>query len=106
MAAIPNVALLLIAALCFTAGGVCMKYSEGLTRLTPSVVLGILFLAGAGFQALAMRREEMSVAYVFVLGLESVLAFFFGVLFFGETVTVTRIVAVILIALGIALLHR
>lgn len=106
MGQIPNVVVLALAALSFTCGGVFMKQSEGLTRLGPSVALGALFLLGAGLQALAMRREEMAVAYIFVLGLESVLAFAFGAYFFGETVTVTRLVAVCLITGGIVLLHQ
>jgi multidrug transporter EmrE-like cation transporter len=48
----------------------------------------------------------MAVAYIFVLGLESVLAFVFGAYFFGETVSVTRVVAVGLITGGIVLLHQ
>lgn len=47
----------------------------------------------------------MSVAYIFVLGLESILAFFFGVAFFSETITVPRLSAVAFITLGIVLLH-
>src|ERR1039458_8063184 len=72
-----NFALLVMAALSFTSGGVFMKHSEGLRRFTPSLLTGILFLAGAACQALAMRREEMSVAYIVVLGFASVLAFVF-----------------------------
>jgi multidrug transporter EmrE-like cation transporter len=106
MSAIPNVVLLSLAALAFTAGGVCMKYSEGLTRVGPSALLGTLFLIGAALQALAMRRADLSVAYVFVLGLESVLAFGFGVFLFGEAATASRIGGVVLITLGIWLLHR
>lgn len=106
MGAIPSLYLLVAAALAYTAGGVFMKYSEGLTRLAPSFAVGILFLFGAACQALAMRKEELSVSYVFVLGLESVLAFGFGVVFFGEAATVTRVAAVGLITLGIVLLHQ
>lgn len=106
LANVPNVVLLALAALSFTCGGVCMKHSEGLTRLGPSLALGALFLLGAGLQALAMRREEMAVAYIFVLGLESVLAFAFGAFFFGEAVTLVRILAVTLITAGIFLLHQ
>lgn len=83
-----------------------MKYSEGLTRPAPSLLMAVLFLAGASLQALAMRREDMSVAYIFVLGLESMLAFAFGALIFGEAVTWSRIAAVALITAGIVLLHR
>ena len=56
MNGVPNVVLLLLAALSFTVGGICMKHSDGLTKAGPSVLLGILFLLGAGLQALAMRR--------------------------------------------------
>jgi len=100
-----NLILMIVAALCFVVGGVFMKQSEGLTKIGPTVLLGILFLAGAGCQAIAMRREELSVAYIFVLGLESVLAFAVGTAFFGEAVTATRICAVGLITLGIVLLR-
>ena len=100
-----NMILMIAAAVLFTVGGLCMKQSEGLTRVWPTVLLGVLFLAGAASQALAMRREEMSVAYVFVLGLESVLACVFGVVFFGEAVTVGRVCAVGLITAGIVLLR-
>lgn len=106
MGQLPNVVLLTLAALAFTVGGVFMKQSAGLTRLGPTMALAALFLLGAGLQALAMRKEEMAVAYIFVLGLESVLAFVFGAYFFGETVSVTRLVAVGLIAGGITLLHQ
>lgn len=106
MRAIPVLPLLLFAALAFTTGGVCMKYSEGLTRPWPTALFCVLFLAGGCAQALAMRNEDMSAAYVFVLGLESVLAFVFGVLLFGESSSATRVVAVGLISVGIILLRR
>jgi multidrug transporter EmrE-like cation transporter len=105
MPAVSNLALLLLAAVSFTAGGVSMKYSQGLTQIGPSVLVAVLFLAGAACQALAMRREDMAVVYIFVLGLECVLAFVFGVMIFGEAVTAARVGAVALITLGIVLLR-
>ena len=102
----PQLVLLLAAALAYTLGGVCMKHSAGLTRLLPSLAIAVLFLGGAACQALAMRRAEMSVAYIYVLGLESILAFVFGVVFFLETITAPRLAAVAFITLGIVLLHR
>lgn len=101
-----NIALLILAALCFTSGGVYMKISAGLTRLWPSVLMSLLFLIGAALQALAMRHEDMSVAYVSVLGLESLLAFALGALLLGETISARRLCAVALIATGVVLLRR
>src|SRR5437868_13955272 len=58
MPAVSNLVLLLLAAVSFTAGGVSMKYSQGLTQVGPSVLVAALFLIGAACQALAMRRED------------------------------------------------
>ena len=101
-----NGLLLAAAALAYTLGGVCMKYSEGLTRGLPSIQLFVLFVAGAVLQTLAMKHSEMAVTYIFVLGLESVLAFLLGVLVFRESATAERILAVGLVTAGIVLLQR
>jgi multidrug transporter EmrE-like cation transporter len=100
------VGLMIAAAFAYTCGGVCMKYSLGLTRPVPTILLFALFLLGAGLQALAMRSTDMGVAYIFVLGLESLLAFVFSIFLFNEMATVTRMLAVFLITVGIILLHE
>ena len=90
----------------FALGGVCMKYSEGLTRPLPTALVFILFCAGAAAQTLAMRHAEMGATYILVLGLESILAFTLGVLVFSESATPVRILAVLLVTAGIVLLRR
>jgi quaternary ammonium compound-resistance protein SugE len=97
---------LILAALCFTSGGICMKASAGLTRVWPSVLMALLFLTGAALQAVVMRYQDMSVAYISVLGLESLLAFACGALLFGETISAVRLCAMVLIITGVVLLHR
>jgi len=82
-----------------------MKYSAGLTRITPSVLVFVLFCAGAAAQSLAMRRSEMSATYILVLGLESMLAFGLGVAVFSEPATPLRILAVVLVTVGALLLR-
>lgn len=83
-----------------------MKWSAGLTRMWPSLLMSLLFLTGAALQALAMRNEDMSAAYISVLGLESLLALAFGTLLLGEAISVVRLCAVALIMAGVLLLHR
>ena len=102
-----RIALLLsiVAALFFTFGGVFMKLSSGFARLGPGTAALALFVAGAIAQTFAMKYAELGVAYVFVLGLEAVLAFSFGALFFGESVSVPKLLGVVLIIGGFALLH-
>ena len=83
-----------------------MKASSGLTRIGPSVAVFVLFCLGAGCQALGMRRTEMGVAYISVLGLEALAAFALSAIALGERVTISKIGALLLIVGGIALLDR
>lgn len=83
-----------------------MKASAGLTRVWPSVLMSLLFVTGAALQAVVMRREDMSVAYISVLGFEALLALGCGALLFGEAISAVRLCAVVLIITGVVLLHR
>jgi multidrug transporter EmrE-like cation transporter len=98
--------LLAFAALLFSLGGLAMKASTGLTRLGPSVAVFALFCAGAACQTIGMRRTEMGVAYISVLGLEALAAFALSSLVLGERVTISKVGALLLIVGGIALLER
>jgi len=57
-------------------------------------------------QAVAMKRSDMAVAYVFALGSEAVLALALSVAVLGERASALRIGALLLIVLGIVLLER
>lgn len=83
-----------------------MKSSAGASRPLPTIAFLLLFLGGALVQARAMRRLDMGVVYVAVLGLEAVLAMAFSVLLLGERLSLFRLIAVILIISGVALLRR
>ena len=93
--------MVMAAALFFTVGGIFMKLSEGLTKFWPTLIVFALFAIGAALQTLAMKREDLAVTYLWVVGLESILAFAFGVLLFSESCTPARIAGVALIAGGI-----
>lgn len=101
-----DLVLLLLASAAFAVGGLFMKWSDGLTRVGPTITVAVLFLLGAALQALAMRTADLGVAYIFVLGAEAVVAFGLSVLVLGETLNASRITAVLLILGGILLLRR
>ncbi len=94
-----------LAALAFTLGGVCMKHADGLRHAGPIAAFVVLFGVGAALQSQAMRGAELGATYILVLGLEAMLAFGLGVWLFGETVTVPKAAAVVLIVAGISLLR-
>ena len=93
--------LAVLSAVCFTTGGVFMKHSDGLTKLIPTLAVFALFIVGAAFNILLMKREDLGVAYVFVLGLEAVLAFLLGIVLFKEPILLPRVIGVVLIVIGI-----
>ena len=95
----------LAAAAAFTAGGVAMKASAGMTRLAPTLLFFLCFAAGAAFQALALRHAELGVAYVVVLGLEAVFAVALGALVFSERLSALKCCGVTAVVIGIVLLH-
>jgi quaternary ammonium compound-resistance protein SugE len=98
--------LLIAASILFAVGGLFMKYSHGLTRAAPGIAVFVLFCAGAACQAIAMKRTEMGVAYVFVLGLEAVAAFLLSIAVLGERASISSGCAVALIVAGIVWLER
>jgi small multidrug resistance pump/quaternary ammonium compound-resistance protein SugE len=83
-----------------------MKLSEGMSRpLHTGAFLG-LFMLGAVLQALALRRTDLGVVYIAVLGLEAALTLVFSVALFREALSAARVVAVLLIVAGVVLLRR
>lgn len=101
-----RILFLIMASGAFATGGLCMKYSQGLSNIIPSVGVFLLFGIGAAFQARAMARTEMSVAYVFVLGLEAVMASLLSVVVLHERMNSMRALAIVVIVVGIGLLQR
>ncbi|HEY4016861.1 MAG TPA: SMR family transporter [Polyangiaceae bacterium] len=95
----------LLAALLFVFGGALMKLSSGFSHPVPGLAALVLFLSGAVAQTLAMKHGEMGVSYVFILGLEAVLALAMGAFFFSESVSVPKLLGVAFIVGGSVLLH-
>lgn len=83
-----------------------MKLSDGVSRPLPSVAFLLLFLLGAVLQAVALRRADLGVVYIAVLGLEAALTLVFSVLLFHENLSFARVLAVLLIVAGVLLLRQ
>ena len=94
-----------LAAALYVTGGTFMKYSQGLTRLSPTLALVTVFSAGALIQAWAMKHEALGSSYAVVLGLEALLAVFAGSIIFSEEVTMRILCGVTLVVLGIVMLR-
>lgn len=83
------------------AGTTCMKLSEGLTRLWPSLGIVVFYLASFACVTIALKHIDVSVAYAVWAGLGVVLITIVGVFFFGESMTLWRAASIVLVLLGV-----
>jgi small multidrug resistance pump len=97
--------LLVLAAIFYTAGGVFMKLSQGLTHFFPTLLLFVTMCLGVIIQALAQRQMQLGVTYLLVLGLEATLALAGSVLIFHEGLSGLKVLGFILVLSGIGFLH-
>ena len=97
---------LILASIVYAVGGLYMKLSQGLTRPWPTIAFSVLFLTGAMLQALGMRGSDMGVSYVFVLGVEALVATALSAAYLHEGFPPSRIAAVLLVVIGVAWLRR
>jgi len=92
---------LILAILFEVAGTTSMKLSEGFSRLIPSILLFVLYAASFVAVTFALEKIDISVAYAVWSGVGTALITIVGILFFRETVTVLKIVSIILIIIGV-----
>ena len=81
---------------------IAMKYSEGFTRVVPSIVTAVFYIASAVLLALALHKLPLGTGYAMWTGMGIVGTTVLGVFLFHETVTPAHIVCLLMIASGIA----
>ncbi|HLA96730.1 MAG TPA: multidrug efflux SMR transporter [Pyrinomonadaceae bacterium] len=91
-----------IAGLLEIAWAIGLKYTEGWTRLWPSVITGILLVASFYFLSLAVKTLPIGTAYAVWTGIGTVGAAILGMFLFDEPKDVVRIACIFLIIAGIA----
>jgi len=82
-----------------------MKQSDGFTRPLPTTVMVVTMIGSIVFLALAMRSLPLGTAYSIWTGIGAVGAFVAGIVFLGESATLTRIFAVALIVSGLIVMR-
>ncbi|MTH98518.1 MULTISPECIES: multidrug efflux SMR transporter [Alphaproteobacteria] len=92
---------LLFAGLLEIVWAVAMKQSAGFTRLWPTAIMGVSMVGSFGLLALSMRTLPLGTAYVIWTGIGAVGAFLVGVMLLGEALTPMRILAAVLIVVGL-----
>jgi quaternary ammonium compound-resistance protein SugE len=92
---------LIVAGLLEVGWAIGLKYSEGFTRLWPSVATLVAMVISIGLLALAAKQLPIGTAYAVWTGIGAVGAVILGIALFNDPATPIRLVCVGLILLGI-----
>jgi quaternary ammonium compound-resistance protein SugE len=92
---------LLIAGLLEVAWAVGLKYTNGFTRLWPSVFTLVSMAGSVGLLGLALRQLPLGTAYAVWTGIGTIGTAVLGMLMLGEPAGALRLGAIALIAIGI-----
>ena len=79
-----------------------LKYTEGWTKLWPSIITGVFLVASFYFLSLAVKTLPIGTAYAVWTGIGTVGAAILGMILFDEPRDIVRIGCIFLIIAGIA----
>jgi quaternary ammonium compound-resistance protein SugE len=92
---------LVVAGLFETAFAVCLKLSNGMRELWPTVGFAVAALASFGLLTVALRQLEVGPAYAVWTGIGAAGAAAAGMIFLGDAVSAVRLVSIALILSGV-----
>ena len=93
--------VLFVAGLFEIGWAVGLKYTEGFTRLWPTVATGVALTMSLALLGIALRTLPLGTAYAVWTGIGSVGTAILGVVLFREPATVMRLLCIGLIVAGI-----
>lgn len=92
---------LLIAGLFEVGWAISIKYSQGFTRLGPSVATIALMILSFGFLSRALRTLPLGTAYTIWTGIGAIGTVFLGIVLFQEPIDLRRLTCIGLILIGV-----
>jgi quaternary ammonium compound-resistance protein SugE len=93
--------VLFVAGLLEVGWAVGLKYTQGFTRLGPSIWTGIAVAASMILLAIAVRTLPLGTAYAVWTGIGAVGTALLGIALFGEPATAARLFCIVVIVAGI-----
>jgi quaternary ammonium compound-resistance protein SugE len=94
--------ILLLAGLTEVGWAIGLKYTEGFTRLVPTVLTVTCMVASIGLLGLALKTLPIGTAYAVWTGIGTVGTAILGIYLFGESTAALRLGCIGLIVVGIA----
>jgi quaternary ammonium compound-resistance protein SugE len=84
--------------ICFT---ICLKYSQGFTRLIPSIITVVFIVLSFFSVSQAMKTIPIGTAYAVWAGIGAAGTVLCGIIFFGDSYHIIRLISILLIIIGI-----
>ncbi|NUN02074.1 MAG: quaternary ammonium compound efflux SMR transporter SugE [Bryobacteraceae bacterium] len=94
--------ILVIAGILEVGWAVGLKYTEGFSRLGPTILTVLAMVASMGLLGIAVRTLPIGTAYAVWTGIGTLGAALFGILVLGESAKLLRLTCLMLIIGGIA----
>ncbi|MFB6530098.1 MULTISPECIES: DMT family transporter [unclassified Streptomyces] len=82
-----------------------MKYSEGFSKLWPSLITGIGYVVAFALLAQALKTLQVGTAYAIWAGVGTAAVAAIGILFLGETLSLAKVAGIALIIAGVVVLN-
>ncbi|MFF0065105.1 DMT family transporter [Streptomyces sp. NPDC005279] len=86
------------------AGTTAMKYSEGFTRLWPSLLTVVGYLLAFSLLARTLRTMSVGTAYAIWAGVGTAAIAVIGMMFLGESTSLVKIAGIALVIAGVVVL--
>ena len=93
--------MVVCAGLLETGFAVCLKKSEGLSRLLPTILFAAFALGSFALLTLALKRLEVGPAYAVWTGIGAAGTAIYGMIFLGDLVSTLKIVSISLVIVGV-----
>jgi quaternary ammonium compound-resistance protein SugE len=93
--------ILIVAGLLETCWAIGLKYTEGFTRLWPSIATIVSMAASVGLLGLAVKHLPVGTAYAVWVGIGAVGTAILGMIFLSEPLNAGRVASLLLIVAGI-----
>jgi quaternary ammonium compound-resistance protein SugE len=93
--------ILVVAGLFEVGWAIGLKYTEGFTRFWPTIWTLFAIIISLWLLGIAMKSLPLSIAYSIWVGIGAAGTVIFGILLFGEPVSIARLFSVALIVAGV-----
>ncbi|MBA4535233.1 multidrug efflux SMR transporter [Brevibacillus laterosporus] len=94
-----------VAILLEVAGTTMMKLSNGLTKIWPTILMFVFYLICFSSLSLALKKLEVGVVYAIWSGIGTALIATIGIIWFKDSLSLQKVIAILLIIAGCVLLN-